>query len=108
MKEVVVDQSQADRRVEVSVGQTVSVGLPENASTGYRWAVDRVDASVLALERAQFTAGARPAMGTPGLRTFRFNVLAPGDTELVLKRWREWEGENSVVERFAVSVHATA
>ena len=105
MDQVELGQSDANRLVDVTVGQSVSVGLAENPSTGYRWAVDRVDSSILALESAQFAAP-RAGMGAPGVRTFRFKVTAPGDSELVLKRWREWEGEQSVSDRFVVTVHA--
>ena len=30
-----------DRTVDVRVGDVVRITLPENASTGYRWAIDR-------------------------------------------------------------------
>ena len=67
-----------------------------------------MDTSVVALETAEFSAGAEAGMGSPGLRTFRFKLIAPGETELILKEWREWEGEQSVENRFVVTLHATA
>ena len=35
------------RSVEVRAGDTVRISLPENATTGYRWAIDRIDQDVI-------------------------------------------------------------
>ncbi len=86
----------------------MSIGLEENPSTGYRWAVDRVDTGVVALKSAEFTPRSEGVMGSPGTRVFRFKVVAPGETELTLKEWRSWQGDDSIVARFAVSVHVIA
>src|SRR5258705_6196476 len=32
-----------DRTVDIRLGETVRITLPENATTGYRWAIDRYD-----------------------------------------------------------------
>jgi hypothetical protein len=31
-------------------------------------------------------------------------ATAPGTTTVKLKRWREWEGERSVVERYEITL----
>jgi hypothetical protein len=32
---------------------------------------------------------------------------APGSTTIKLKRWRQWEGEGSVVERFELTLRVS-
>lgn len=108
MHELALTSSDAGRRIDVALGQRVSIGLAEQPSTGYRWAVDRVDSRVLALETAEFVTPSPAAVGGPGERSFRFKVVGKGETDLVLKKWREWEGEPSVIERFSLTVRASA
>lgn len=91
-----------------AVGDEILVQLPENATTGYRWSVERVSGSLevvsseLALPGAG--TGAAPVPGAGGQRLVRLAVVAPGlgAAELVLSR--SWE--TSSLERFEVEVRA--
>jgi inhibitor of cysteine peptidase len=38
------------------------------------------------------------------VKTWTLRARAPGRTRVGLKRWRHWEGDKSVVERFAVTL----
>ena len=98
----------AGAAVEIDVGETLSVRLPENASSGHRWAPDAVDPKILELvaEDPVYSGGA--GVGAGGEVTFQACALAPGDTELAFKKWREWEGTPSIVERFRVRVTVRA
>jgi predicted secreted protein len=40
---LVLSQTDNDRTVSVRVGDMVRISLPENASTGYRWTIERYD-----------------------------------------------------------------
>lgn len=94
------------RRVPARAGDVVEVRLPENATTGYRWALDSQDGAVI---QAQDTAANYPsaAVGSGGEAIFRFRVVGAGSASLALKSWRHWEGDKSVVQRFAVTIDAT-
>ncbi len=94
--------------VEIDVGETLSVRLPENASSGHRWAPEEVDPKILELvaEEPVYSGGA--GIGAGGEVTFRACAMAPGDTELAFRKWREWEGDASIVERFRVRVTVRA
>ena len=95
---IVLTEAVQGRIVDVRVGQCVIVELPENASTGYRWAVDRADPALVdaAEGSASYPAG---LPGAGGRAQWRFTALAPGTTAVVLKKWRPWEGEAGVVAR---------
>jgi inhibitor of cysteine peptidase len=97
--------AQADngRDVSASVGASISIKLSENATTGYRWAIEHYDATVLeALEsQPQYAQG---AVGSGGQVTFLFQAKQPGSSEIALKHWRQWAGDSSIIDRFRVHV----
>ena len=93
-----------DRTIDLAVGDAVRISLPENATTGYRWAIDRVDDDVIE------AAGSEPhyagnAVGSGGDVTFIFKGRKSGSGEIVLKYWRHFEGDASVQKRFRVRLN---
>ena len=95
------------QRVPAHVGDVFTLRLPENASTGYRWAPDTYDAGSLAIvEEASDYPNATPGSG--GEAIFRFRVVRAGPSTLVMKYWRHWEGAASIQRRFTVTVDAAA
>ena len=94
-----------DRTVDLRVGGTVRLSLPENATTGYRWAVDRLDAGVIEAVGSEphYTAS---APGSGGNVEFTFKAAKAGTGEVALKYWRHFEGDASITKRFRFRVHA--
>lgn len=87
------------------VGDTVEVRLAENATTGYRWAAEDVDAAVV--ELLDTSADYPPSVvGASGVAVFRVLVRGAGSVTLGFKCWRPWEGDDGVVQRFAVVITA--
>jgi predicted secreted protein len=82
-------------------GDSVQISLPENATTGFRWAIDRYDEEYL---EAVATEPHYPenALGSGGVVSFVFRGKKLGTGEIVLKNWRHWEGDSSVTNRFRV------
>ncbi|HEU0098912.1 MAG TPA: protease inhibitor I42 family protein [Allosphingosinicella sp.] len=91
-------------QVEIEVGDALSIRLPENATSGHRWAPDDLSPGVVALtdEEPGYSGGA--GIGAGGEVTFQVRGVAPGRAEIAFKRWREWEGSSSIVERFRAVV----
>lgn len=91
------------RTVELHVGDAVRVTLPENATTGYRWEVDHLDAGVVASEGSEphYPGG---AIGAGGTVTFAFKAQKAGTGEVALKYWRRFEGDSSIVRRFRINL----
>jgi inhibitor of cysteine peptidase len=77
------------------------ITLAENASTGYRWALDRCDAAVAELLATEPRYPA-PAVGAGGAVAYTFRAGQPGRGEIALKQWRSWEGDASVTARFCI------
>jgi inhibitor of cysteine peptidase len=94
-----------ERTVDLRVGERVRLTLPENATTGYRWAIDRLDRDVVeeAGSEAHPSGG---AIGSAGNVTFDFTAKKAGSGEVALKYWRHFEGDGSIAKRFSVRINA--
>ena len=103
MKSMTLTRSDDGRSIELPVGTSLELRLPENPTTGYRWTMDQVDSSVLHVTEPRFVADGR-AVGQGGVRVFSFSATNPGHAPLSLKLWREWEGDSSVTGRFRVTL----
>jgi inhibitor of cysteine peptidase len=102
-KAVVLSERDHDRTIDLHVGEAVSVSLPENATTGYRWAIEEADSQLIEARAAQPKYPAN-AVGSGGDVQWDFIAKAPGTTSIVLKQWRHWEGDASIVQRFRIQV----
>lgn len=90
----------------MKVGDSLVLELPENPSSGYRWTLEGIDEPrVLVVDAGFRSASDQPGAG--GVATWTLQATAPGKTTVRLKRWRHWEGDSSIVERFAVTLDIT-
>ena len=98
-----LSEADNDRTVDVHVGDTIRLTLPENATTGYRWAIDRHDdvAGVVS-EEPRYPSN---AIGSGGEAVFTFQANKTGSGEIALKNWRQWEGDSSVTRRFRLRLN---
>ncbi len=97
-----LNASDNGRTVVLRSGEVLRVVLPENATTGYRWAVERWDREVAGLvaEAPQYPPGS--AVGSGGHVEFLFKARKPGFGEIVLREWRPWAGSASVIDRYRI------
>ena len=96
------------RNVTVHRGDVIEIRLMQNASTGYVWTPETETSPALVLtgetvERPEAPSGAAPP-GAPGFAVFHFRAAAPGSSAVRLKYWRSWEGDASIVARYAVTL----
>ncbi len=97
--------------VSMSTGNTLTVTLAGNPTTGYAWEIAAVDAAVLApAGEPQYVSDDPPAgagediVGGGGTYTFTFTAVAPGDTTLSLVYRRPFEPDDTPpIETFAVN-----
>ena len=109
---VVLNQGNNGETVNVRPGDQITVRLPENATTGYRWHIERAEgltedetaSSPSAPAAASTPDEPNPTMGRGGVREFHFRTPNVGQGRLILKYYREWEGPDSALENFAVEL----
>lgn len=86
----------------VRVGEHVTVALPENPTTGYRWHPE-VDEQALRQLEDHFESASGPP-GAPGTRRMTFTPLHSGAIRLRLANRRRWQSEP--LEHFEVVLDA--
>lgn len=94
---------QDDGLFQASVDDTIELVLPENPTTGVRWAVDSLTGP-LRLQSDAYTSAGEGGVGAASLRKLTFVSLGPGQATLRLKRRQEWEGDASVDATFSCSI----
>jgi inhibitor of cysteine peptidase len=101
---LVLSDADNNRSADLRVGERCKVGLPENPSTGYTWAIDETDGRLLALNGTEYAEPTEGFIGARGRRIFTFTARQPGEVILRLKYWRFWDGEGSTTERYTVTL----
>ena len=98
--------TQADngKSFEARQGDLIVIRLDENPTTGYRWAIDKSDDAIIALQSVDYTQTPSTGVGGGGQRTFTFKAIKAGAAKIALKLSREWEGDKSIIDRFTASV----
>jgi inhibitor of cysteine peptidase len=101
----VVTASDADKPIQVSVGQTLQVRLASNPTTGYSWNVQQTPPE-LELEHSAYTADAqgKNLPGSGGYQTIEFAAKFAGTPELKLEYRRPWEKDVAPAKTFSVTV----
>jgi len=102
---VQLTEQDSGAEVDVHVGDAVSIRLPENPATGYRWNVDPVDDSLISIDNSEFVESPGSGIGGGGLRTFTLSARGPGVARLSLKNRRPWEASAAPLRQFEVTLN---
>ncbi|RCL23560.1 peptidase inhibitor I42 [Pseudomonas sp. AFG_SD02_1510_Pfu_092] len=86
----------------LQVGQTLTLTLPSNPSTGYRWRVENPAANVLqSLGPEVYSAPEEEDMvGSAGVSTWRYQASSSGAGQLVLVYQQPWAADVAPVQTF--------
>jgi predicted secreted protein len=90
-----------DEVITVLVGDGILLRLPENPSTGYRWAGEIPDFLRLTRDENE-RHGTAPGAG--GLRTMELVAVAPGRATLNFACGQAWEPTAPPTDRFSVTI----
>jgi inhibitor of cysteine peptidase len=97
-------QSDNGKSVTICPGETVSISLDENPSTGFQWALEQRNDEVLELLTSDYIQASSTGVGGGGQHVWKFTAKKSGEVGLVMERWRAWEGEKSIVERLKFTI----
>jgi inhibitor of cysteine peptidase len=103
MADIPLSGADSGRACSARRGDVLVVSLDESPTTGYRWDVEHLP-EVLAPGGSEFIEAPGGGLGGGGTRVLRFEARSDGEGVLALRRWRSWEGEGSVAERFTTTV----
>ncbi len=105
----IADEGDNGQTVTMGVGDVLQVMLPENPSTGYTWAVVTNDETVLRpSDQPAYDVGTAAAdsnvLGAGGTRTFLFEAVGAGTSELRLVNARAQETAVEPAATFELTV----
>jgi inhibitor of cysteine peptidase len=79
----------------------IALHLPENATTGYRWAMTSLDEARFAVEDTGYRAQGG-AVGSGGEAYWKLRARFAGKGHIELANRRDWEGDRSIIDHFAI------
>ena len=94
------------QQVNLEPGDSLTITLESNITTGYSWQVLEIDPTILSQEgdpEYRQSPGSEGLVGAGGAETFHFKAAASGETTLKLGYMRPWESEPPV-EAFEIIV----
>ena len=88
-----MDENDDESSITVSVGESISIILSSNVSTGYQWVLDtsKLNASIVSKTGNQYFPGASYLVGSGGSEQWIFEAEATGVTIIKLDYKRAWE-----------------
>lgn len=89
----VYTQDDSGRTVTAAVGDTITIWLSENPSTGYEWAATSSDGLQPLESRYEGPSPSPASVGTSGKRVFAYEVTASGRQTVWATYERSWEIE---------------
>jgi inhibitor of cysteine peptidase len=102
MLQITKDRSGGE--VDVKLGESFEIELPENRTTGHRWHLRSSGGPVVEPQDDSFQAPARPP-GAAGVRRWLFRAVTAGSADLEMEYRRPWE--KRAVETFRITVRVT-
>ncbi len=103
---VTIGEEEAGKTITLAAGDRLVISLPANPGTGYTWEMQPApDESILKLvDEPQFRAQDPNKVGAPGLLSFTYDALSPGETSLTLVYHRAWETGVPPLETYDLTV----
>jgi inhibitor of cysteine peptidase len=93
-------EAQNGRHLEVRVGDTIVISLPESGG-GYQWSPASLDEAYLAVERQHYETS-HGGVGSAGSEVWRLLARRAGHTRVELKKSRSWESD--AIAQFGVEL----
>ncbi|MBN1902240.1 protease inhibitor I42 family protein, partial [Candidatus Sumerlaeota bacterium] len=93
------------QKITLQRGETFSLGLKGVPTAGYLWKIVEIDDKTLKiLEEGQKILTKPKLVGGSSLFFWRFQSLQKGETRLVLKHFRPWEGADNAHKTFSLII----
>jgi inhibitor of cysteine peptidase len=102
-KTILCDESDNNTRVQLYVGDTLSVRLKSNVTTGYSWNIAELPNSLRAVD-SKSESGKSGRVGEGGFQFFTFNATKPGQSTLKLNYFRPFEKDSPPAKTYHLSI----
>ena len=96
-----LDEMANGQAIDLAIGDDLTIRLPENPTTGYRWEV-RSGADTVCLPVTDEYRAPKPTPGAGGVHVWVFRAARRGDVGLVLVYRRPWDEPEQQEKVFVV------
>jgi predicted secreted protein len=87
--------------IRIQCGDEIQLELQENGTTGYGWHFDELGGFELVSEKSQEKSD---LIGSPTMHIWIFRPRYLGERVIKMSYYREWEVENTDIQRFEVKI----
>jgi inhibitor of cysteine peptidase len=88
----------------IVVGEDFKISLQERPTTGYIWTPNQLQGKIVGFIESDYSNGDSNIPGAAIRHIFTFRAKKMGTATISLKHWREFEGNQSVVDLFTITV----
>lgn len=99
-----VTEEMNGQTITLEKGQTLSLTLAGNPTTGYTWEISEVDENILASAGEPDYSSDSNLIGSGGVYTYKFTAETAGTTALKLKYYRSFEPDVEPIQTFEINV----
>lgn len=97
-----VDDSSNGKEIELRVGETLEVHLPENRTAGFKWTLESSGEGPCSLVSDDFQPG--HLTGEPGNHRWHFRAERAGADSIRLSYRRPWEEKGTPARTFTLGI----
>ena len=100
---ITIDKTHHGKKIVTQKGDVIKVQLAENQTTGYLWQINLIDDKHLKSVENEYEISGE-AIGAGGIKTFYFEVIKEGISDLHIVLAKSWE--NEPVDTFRVTIES--
>jgi len=100
---ITIDKTLNEKKIQVKKGDVIKLQLAENPTTGYLWKINSIDGNHLNNTENKYETSSE-AIGASGMKSFYFEVITEGTSELQIALGNPWE--NDTVDTFKVTIES--
>ncbi len=99
-----ITESMDGQTVTVKAGESFTIKLSGNPTTGYGWQMADVDTSIVQQDGKTAYKMDLPIAGSGGMYTYHFKTVSAGTTTLNFKYLRSWEKDKAPYKTFTITI----
>ncbi len=88
-----LNETDADKTIEIAADDTVEIRLPENATAGYRWTLQAIDKFICEVIAEERHGPDKVIPGAPGTHVWRLKATHAGDCGIEIAYRRSWQAD---------------
>jgi predicted secreted protein len=94
-----------NREISVTRGETFQIELEGTGAAGYKWNIHKLEPEYLELISEETKPIAGGKVGAPVMTYWKIVALKKGNTEILMRYYRPWEGQDKALRLYRVIIN---